>query len=713
MSALHCLARISPLHKPSRLRLDIRVCSANLREITGLDQRVWEPAIVSPPKIGMSLFNGDFKAAVQPGGASMTLAMSVLKQTYALADDCYWPGSEVEIWVGRAGDAWPWEQVFRGKVDAWQRKGQSLSLTAEVRFDDKDVLSRTFAGSGDAEGALDMKGRVKPLALGWPQNVEPVLINAVDSVYQFSAYGPIEGVTKLYERGSDFGASAGDYADYAALVAATIPAGRWATCLAEGMVRLGAPAFGVITGDIKGHVVDGTAPRLTGAIVRAAAQVAGISEDQILTETFDYLDSALPYPVSIMVTDQTKLLDLAQALCLPCNAQAGISLLGKLFVARVAMDGSPQLHLNAQGRALPQVVESVEREVSPPYAKTIMGAQRSWRVHTADEIATDYKLDFKGRWNVATTYREGNWVDLEDGSTWLFINATASAGNAPPALPATSNTWWQLLNAPYTAEGITYADGSPIEDLKPLEPGSDITSQINGPAIVSIAADYRGAVTASLPIVQGFSLIRNGVDLTNSATWSVELINGSATVAINSLTGELSISDASGVLTNGSALVTADYGDTSRTFEVRFGKSIASAPNTGTGGGTSATGSVNGSTSSASMTAIGTELTVTAGSAGQVDLSAAYQFTTGQSSGSYSEFAQWYMDVGGSYVAQGSEVEATLPHFPVDYQAGEGECTYTKTGLTTGNTYKFRLYMRNSSGTVVRNITGTCAAVGS
>lgn len=713
MSALHCLARVRPLHKASGLRLDIYAASASLREITGLDGKVWEPAIVTAPKLSIRLFNGDFQASVEPGDASLTFAMDALKRSYPLSDDCYWPGAEVEIWVGQAGDGWPWRKVFAGNVGAWQRKGQSLSLTAAVQFDDKDLLNKTYAGSGGAEGGLDMKGRVKPLALGWPQNVEPVLINAVDSVYQFSAYGAIEQVTKLYERGSDFGAAAADYADYAALVAATIAPGKWATCLAQGMIRLGAPAFGVITGDIKGHMVAGSAPRLTGAIVRAAAGIAGLPPEIIADETFNYLDSAVPYPVSIMVTDQTKVLDLAQALCLPCNAQAGISLLGQLFAARISMDRPAAIHFDAQGRALPQVLESTEREVSPPYAKTVMGAQRAWRVHTADEIATDYKLDFKGRWDVATTYREGNWVDLENGSTWLFINASPSAGNAPPAPPATSNAWWELLNAPYTAAGITYVDGSPIETLKPLEPGSDITSQINGPAIVSIAADYQGTVTASLPLTQGFSLIRNGVDLTTSAAWSVALINGAATVSINAITGELSIDAASGVLTNGAAIVTAEYGDTSRTFEVRFGKSMASAPNSGTGGGTSATGSVNGSTSSGSMAAIGAELTVTAGSAGQVDLSASYQFTTGQSSGSYSEFAQWYMDVTGTYVAQGSEVEASIPHFPVDYQTGEGTCSYTKTGLTAGNSYKFRLYMRNSSGTITRNITGTCAAVGS
>lgn len=122
-------------------------------------------------------------------------------------------------------------------------------------------------------------------------------------------------------------------------------------------------------------------------------------------------------------------------------------------------------------------------------------------------------------------------------------------------------------------------------------------------------------------------------------------------------------------------------------------------------------GNVNGTTSTASMVAIGDELIVVAGAAGQVALSADYTYYTGQTSGTYGERAQWYMDIAGVYTAQDVEVNQSLPHVPGDSQLGEGACYYTKTALTTGTTYKFRLYMRNASGTIPRTITGSCAAV--
>lgn len=517
--ALHCLARIRPLHKATGTRLDIYVASASLRQITGLNGVVWEPAMVQPPVLNMRMFNGDFQAAVEPGSAALPLNMQALKKSYPTADACAWSAAQVDIWAGEAGQAWPWPQVFSGKVSGWDRKGQVLSLTAETTFDDKNVLTATYAGTGGIEGGTDLKGRVKPLALGWPQNVEPVLINAVDSVYQFSAYGPIEQVTKLYERGSDFGAAVADYPDYAALVAATIAPGKWATCLAQGLVRLGAPAFGVITGDIKGHKVGASAPRLTGAIISALATISGTGTAVLETASLNALDAAVPYPVSVMITEQAKFSDVAKGMAMPCNWQAGISLLGKFFVMPVTLSGATSLMLHAQGRSDPQVTESAERDVSPPYWKTIMGAARAWRVHTADEIAYQAPLVPRGDYSATETYREGNWVASPDGSTWVYINTTAGSGNAPPTWPTTSNAYWANLTAPST---------------------SAVVASLTNESVV-LAADSSGEVASFTPAAGNMVVTLGGTPLTTGVTYSVVSATG-VTIAINSSTGAYTVS---------------------------------------------------------------------------------------------------------------------------------------------------------------------------
>lgn len=448
--AIACLAKVSPLNPSTGSRVDLYIASAQDRAVTGLNGVVWEPAMTAPPTLSINLWQGDFREPVDTGGASFSINMGILKMTYAGCDAYNWAGAPVEIYAEEPGTAWPWATRFKGRVASYSRRNDVLTINATIETEafDKNILTTTYAGTGGAEGGADLKGRLKPLVIGWAQNVEPILIDTVNNVYQFSGYGAIEAVSVLYERAASFGASIGDYATYADLVAAAIPAGRWGTCLASGMVRLGAPAAGVITGDVRGHRVGSTTPRLTGAVISALATIAGVSTANIETSTLTSLDTAVPYPINLVLTEQIEWRDMAAQLALACNWQSGITLPGKWFTLAVSLSGSEVITLNAQGTALPQVATSDEADVSPPYYQTIFGANRSWRVHTADEIAFTAQLVPLGRYASGTTYREGNIVDLADGSTWLYINPVASSGNAPPAWPTASNSFWSNLTPP-------------------------------------------------------------------------------------------------------------------------------------------------------------------------------------------------------------------------------------------------------------------------
>jgi len=479
----HCLVEVEPFDPIADARVTLRLASAELREITGLGGVSWAPALAEAPKTAITLFEGGFGDTVKPGGARLPIVLPRARDHFAFVDRAFWPGAAVKIYVGRAGDAWPWTLHFVGKVASFQTQDGTLGLGCEV--DDSafqaDVLTAAYAGTGDEEGGADLKGKPKPLVLGHAKNVEPVLIDTANSVFQFSAYGAIEAVDALFERASDFGAATGDYADYDALVAASIPPGRWATCLAQGMVRLGAPAYGLITGDVRGHRVGSSTPRLTGAVIRALAGIAGVDSGRLATASLDAMDIAAPYPINIVVSEQSRWIDLARRLALPCNHQAGISLVGQFFVAGIAFGES------TAGQPRFEVTDVSELSVSPPYARTMLGANRCWRVQTADEIAFEAPLVPRGLYKAGETYRLGNVVSLPDQSEWLYINETPGSGHAPPVWPTTSNTWWSNTKPPATAEGIKYADGTPIEDLKPAQPGA--TTNV-GRGIYSDAAAY-------------------------------------------------------------------------------------------------------------------------------------------------------------------------------------------------------------------------------
>jgi hypothetical protein len=57
-------------------------------------------------------------------------------------------------------------------------------------------------------------------------------------------------------------------------------------------------------------------------------------------------------------------------------------------------------------------------------------------------------LIWEGQWSNATTYQQNDVVfNVVDNvyTTWFYINATPSSGNALPTAPATSNTYWAQL----------------------------------------------------------------------------------------------------------------------------------------------------------------------------------------------------------------------------------------------------------------------------
>lgn len=500
---MQVLATIAPLDPATGSRVTLRASSADRREMLALNSVRWVPAIIRRPSISDDLFDGNFTGAINDGGATIDFAMFGLKRQDALAATYRYAGAVVTIYEGDIGDAWPWTTVFTGIVDTFTNDAERLSLRLKVNTAPFGVpaLTATYAGTGGKEGGADLKFKVKPWCFGAASNVQPVLIDVTNSVYQVSAYGPINGVTACYERGASFGASYGNYTTYANLVAASIPPGRWATCLAEGMIRLGAPETGLITADVEGDKPS-TFLRKTGEIIDRICTNAGIASGSIDSTSLNGLDTALTTLltgdgyINLYLTEQTTVMEIAQRLARPCNAAAGVHpRTGKLYVCRTAAIGTSVLSLNAQGRKIPSepgVLACVEQDVSPPYWRIEMQGQRSWRVHSASEIAFTADLVEVGDYAGGTTYREGNIV-TDQGGRWLYINPTAAAGNAPPTLPTTSNSYWSSLTQP--------VDYTEVAGTKPPSNADNTASQ----TIVSRLSPTTGQALDTFVLANGLN----------------------------------------------------------------------------------------------------------------------------------------------------------------------------------------------------------------
>ncbi len=555
---LACLLTIAPLDKSTGDRFTMRLSSIADRRVCGLNNVAWEPAITEAPALGMQFWNGGFESSTDAGKISFTIGLAQAKKSYPAAVDAVWIGAEVEVFLGRVGAAWPWTSRFKGRVTSVGDGWPSVQITAVVDIEpfNVDVLNLTYAGTGEAEGGSDLTNRVKPLALGHPRNVEPVLIDAVNNVHQFSAYGPIEAVETLYERASAFTAAIADYADFDALVAADINPGEWATCLAEGLIRLGAPAYGIITGDIKGHAVTGTAPRGAGALVEVLADIVGLDSGLIASTALAALDGEGATNSDLMLTEQVKFLEAARRLVLPCNWQVVITNAGVLTVLKPEITGAADFTLHAQGKRVPLVVDTTEQQVSLPFKKTTMAAERCWRVHTLDEIATGYNLIDRGNYDAAEVYRSGNIVTMPDGSRWLFVSDEPQAG----VTPGTDGTVWELVQeasaSNYTAR-LTNAAHVVNAD------SSGTVASFSGAGGTFVVEDASGSAVSGIT----FSIVsQTGVTMTINASTGLYAVTamsatqGTATLraTLGSLTFDLVYSIAKAIAgTNGASSMVA------------------------------------------------------------------------------------------------------------------------------------------------------------
>lgn len=502
-------ATLTPIDIASGTRVTVRVCGAADEASTGVAGERWWPALLTMPVIQARFFDGDFSSAVAPASAQMDLRLDVLVAGGAF------PGVERYDWAGASctlqrlsGGSLVDLQLMQ--VESFASKDMVLALRLAAAGDlfDAEVLQARYAGTTGAEGGADLKGQLKPWVFGRALNVEPVFIDQIDNVFQVSGYGAVQAISAVYERGASFGASVGDFANYAALVAATIPAGRWGTCLAQGMFRLGAPPAGVITCDVDGDNVGGFLRR-TGAILSNIATRIGLV-DKVNAASMAALDAAVPRNVNIVIREQISFMELAQRMLAPCNAVASVGLSGRLIASRVAF-AAEQFTLDAQGREMPPVLSMERQNTSAPYKRVQMGAARSWRVHSFDEIAFSADLIDRGTYDAATVYREGNIVASADKSRWLYINPTASGGNAPPTWPTASNVYWSNLEPPLNPAAIGVESGATRNVARGTYDNG--TTYIQGDEVLFSGSSYRLIVETSTgnapPDVVRWALLAN------------------------------------------------------------------------------------------------------------------------------------------------------------------------------------------------------------
>lgn len=428
------LAELRPVLNSSGVEQVLRFSSSpTWTRADGVD---WLPMLAVPYRRSTQVFDGAFQSQPQDYG-SLEFAVS-RGQPISPLTAMGWDGRAVKIWKGQPGQATSaMTLVFDGLSDSVSGRRTRVSVKLRGPTASGPLLTSTYAGTGLAEGPSDLSDSPKPMLLGTGVNLEPQYINRALGIFQYHAYGAAGGVSAVYDNGSELGTTIGDYANYAALAAATVPAGRYATCNALGMGRHGGDITGILTIDAQGAVVSG----LPGSVIKWVLRThLGIPAARVKEDSLDWLDGQVAHAQDAYVTEQVEAEEFCCQIMLSLGGYVWWTEDGKLTVGLVRRGGAAAAVVNSRSiQDTPQV-----RETRPPVWKRTMGWKRSWRVHSYSEVRTPKEIVPRGTWSASpsTPYQYYDMVDWANAS-WIYVASTA--GNA--ATPGTDSAVWQYFRS--------------------------------------------------------------------------------------------------------------------------------------------------------------------------------------------------------------------------------------------------------------------------
>lgn len=196
-----------------------------------------------------------------------------LPQFYAL------DGRDQEIRIGTRDVPYrDWFTIFKGTAAGFHLEDTLyIDLQDYGHKLDVPLQPNLFAGTGGKEGGDDLKGKPKPRAYGYCENVTPVLVDATTLLYCVHD-GRVQDIAVFADQVAL--TNEGDVVDAATLIAASITSGRFKTCLAEGLFRLDYELDSTtITADVQGDATDGDFAATIPAIVRRMAETALTDEE--------------------------------------------------------------------------------------------------------------------------------------------------------------------------------------------------------------------------------------------------------------------------------------------------------------------------------------------------------------------------------------------------------------------------------------------------
>lgn len=192
-------------------------------------------------------------------------------------------------WGPSAGDFADFTRLATGRGETWvPGETVALGLRGAARALDTALVTERYGGTGGADGDAEIAGLTPPFVAGQVRNALALREEAAFEIYRLHARS-IESVTAVRDNGVALTFDGTDYPDRASLKAATIASGYYATCLAEGRLRLGGAAAGTITWDGEGDAEGGYVSTTGEIATRLMREIAGVPATDIRAEAWRML----------------------------------------------------------------------------------------------------------------------------------------------------------------------------------------------------------------------------------------------------------------------------------------------------------------------------------------------------------------------------------------------------------------------------------------
>ena len=357
----------------------LRLCTApqSIQSSLQYDGEQWLPAIAVAPRMALRLPQDG-----SPSSLDVSLSSLVLRAVRDVATEDYkkynFDSATFTMWTGAEdGEFSSFTRIVTGLCGEAQINKTSVEIglaTLDAELSGQ-LFSQRYAGSGNAEGPISLKGTLKPTAIGSPRNVTPILLDYVRQIYQVH-----EGdgtVTAVREAGLDRPISV-TFASYAALRDATLDVGTVGRF--KGFFRFANEPSKIVTADVS------TGSARLGTIARDILAHLGVNSSRIVKADFDAIDTEFPFDFHDYLTQETDAYDYLRSILAQADCYAFCDSLGRWRAGQNRALKTPEL-LSEDRSTLP-LVQSMDRAaVRVPTWRTVVSGEVNFTPMRSDDLS--------------------------------------------------------------------------------------------------------------------------------------------------------------------------------------------------------------------------------------------------------------------------------------------------------------------------------------